>query len=43
MLITRTWRPKQLIKWGLGIVGMGLVAIQFVPFGHNHTNPPITR
>jgi hypothetical protein len=25
------------------MLGIGLVAIQAVPYGHNHTNPPITR
>ena len=40
VLITRTWRPKRLLQWGLGLLGIGLVAIQFVPYGHDHTNPP---
>ena len=43
MLVSRLSHPKVLLKWGLGIVGFLLVAIQFVPYGHNHTNPPVTR
>jgi hypothetical protein len=43
VLTTRTWRWRRLLSWGLGVVGVGLVAIQFVPYGHNHTNPPVTR
>ncbi len=29
-------------KWLIG-AGIALVAIQFVPFGHTHTNPPVTK
>jgi hypothetical protein len=43
MLVSRVPRPSVLLTWGLGIVGTLLVAIQFVPYGHNHTNPPVTR
>lgn len=31
------------VKWGVAIL-VGLFAvIQLVPYGHNHTNPPVTR
>ena len=43
MLKLRTWNVRRMLKWGLGTVAVGLVAIQFVPYGHNHTNPPVTR
>jgi hypothetical protein len=43
VLSTRIRRPKHLLIWGLGAVGVILVAIQFVPYGHSHTNPPVTR
>jgi hypothetical protein len=29
------------LRWGLAALGIGLVGIQFVPYGHTHTNPPV--
>lgn len=36
-LLTR----RNLLRLGVGLIGM-FVAIQFVPYGRNHTNPPVT-
>ncbi len=33
--------PKWWLQIGLGLLG-ALVAIQFVPYGRNHINPPVT-
>lgn len=40
----RWWSPSiRALKWpGLGAVAL-LLAIQLVPYGHAHTNPPVTR
>jgi hypothetical protein len=43
VILARRWRSKQVLTWGLGMLGLGLVAIQAVPYGHNHSNPPVTR
>jgi len=43
MLVKRRGRLKQIARWGIGTLAVGLVAIQFVPYGHDHTNPPVTR
>ena len=43
MLTKRSPRITRALTLGLGILGLGLVVIQFVPYGHNHTNPPVTR
>jgi mono/diheme cytochrome c family protein len=32
---------KKILFWGLGIVTAMLVVIQFVPYGRDHTNPPV--
>ena len=32
---------KKLAKWGGSLLAVGLVAIQLVPYGRNHTNPPV--
>ncbi len=41
----RSWWPPSIrtLKWsGLGIVGL-LLLVQFVPYGHAHSNPPVTQ
>lgn len=39
----RRWRRR---RW-LGLTGFSLIAvfglIQLVPYGHSHTNPPVTK
>ena len=32
---------KKMVKWGGGLLVVGLVGIQLVPYGRNHTNPPL--
>lgn len=32
---------KKIVKWGGGLLVVGLVGIQLVPYGRNHTNPPV--
>ena len=32
---------RKLLKWGIIIVVAGFVLIQLVPYGRDHTNPPI--
>src|SRR6478735_10619944 len=41
MRIVRKPRLKQALRWTLVALGIGCVAIQFVPYGHAHTNPPV--
>jgi hypothetical protein len=31
------------MTWSLGAVGVACVAIQFVPYGHGHANPQVSR
>jgi Haem-binding domain len=33
-------RLRNLFKWSVLFVGVAVVAIQFVPYGRDHTNPP---
>lgn len=32
---------KIIIKWGVGLLVAGFVLLQLVPYGRNHTNPPV--
>ena len=32
---------KKIVKWGAILVVAGFVVIQLVPYGRNHTNPPV--
>ncbi|MBK7895859.1 MAG: heme-binding domain-containing protein [Candidatus Promineifilaceae bacterium] len=32
---------KKLVKWGVILAVAGFVVIQLVPYGRNHTNPPV--
>ncbi len=32
---------KQIVLYGIGVVLVLFVAIQFVPYGRDHTNPPV--
>ncbi len=32
---------KRIVKWALLAVAAGLVLIQFVPYGRDHSNPPV--
>jgi len=32
---------RKIVLWALGIVAVLFVAIQFVPYGRDHTNPPV--
>ena len=32
---------KNLLKWGVIIIVAGFLLIQLVPYGRNHTNPPV--
>jgi hypothetical protein len=43
VLKVHTGRTSHLLRWGFGAVAVGLVAIQLIPYGHNHTDPPVTR
>jgi mono/diheme cytochrome c family protein len=43
MRIVRQPRVRQALRWTLVALGVGFVAIQFVPYGHAHTNPPVRR
>jgi mono/diheme cytochrome c family protein len=38
---TRRWSPRRLGAWALGALLAALVAIQLVPYGRNHSNPPV--
>ncbi len=38
---TRRWSPRRLGSYGLGALLILLLGIQLVPFGRNHTNPPV--
>ncbi|HEU5321850.1 MAG TPA: heme-binding domain-containing protein, partial [Methylomirabilota bacterium] len=31
------------LLWSSGLVALALAAIQLVPYGRDHTNPPVTR
>jgi mono/diheme cytochrome c family protein len=33
---------RRLLEWGAVIAVVALVAVQFVPYGRDHTNPPVT-
>jgi len=39
----RSWASGSWIKTGLLILVALFVLIQFVPYGHSHSNPPVTR
>ncbi len=39
----RNWAAASWIKTGLLIAVALFVLIQFVPYGHSHSNPPVTR
>jgi hypothetical protein len=43
LLKIATWRWRRLLRGSLAAGGIALVLIQFVPYGHSHTNPPVTR
>lgn len=36
-------RAKRVLKVGLVVLAAGLVAIQFVPYGRAHANPPVVK
>lgn len=38
---TRRWSPRRLGSWALGTLLVLLLAIQLVPYGRDHTNPPV--
>ena len=38
----RTRRRRILIRAGLGLLAMA-VLLQLVPYGRDHTNPPVTQ
>lgn len=38
---TRRWSPRRLGAWALGALLVLLLAIQLVPYGRDHTNPPV--
>ncbi len=38
----RRWFPRRIGAWALGALLVAFVAIQFVPYGRDHTNPPVT-
>lgn len=38
---TRRWSPRRLGAWALGALLVLFLAIQFVPYGRNHSNPPV--
>ena len=42
MVRSRLW-VQRIVRWGLVALVVGLIAIQLVPYGHAHTNPPVTR
>jgi mono/diheme cytochrome c family protein len=35
-------KRRRIYRYGLGLALLVFVAIQFIPYGHNHSNPPIT-
>jgi hypothetical protein len=39
----RDWARGSILKTGLLVVVAVLVLIQLVPYGHDHSNPPVTR
>jgi mono/diheme cytochrome c family protein len=38
---TRRWSPRRLGGWALGALLVLLLAMQLVPYGRDHTNPPV--
>jgi mono/diheme cytochrome c family protein len=38
---TRRWSPRRLGAWALGALLGLLLVIQLVPYGRDHTNPPV--
>lgn len=38
---TRRWSPRRLGAWSLGALLVLLLAMQLVPYGRDHTNPPV--
>lgn len=38
----RRWSPRRIGAWALGTLLVAFVAIQFVPYGRDHSNPPVT-
>lgn len=34
---------KKVITWGAAILIIGLLLIQLIPYGRNHTNPPVVQ
>jgi mono/diheme cytochrome c family protein len=38
---TRRWSPRRLGAWALGSLLVLLLALQLVPYGRDHTNPPV--
>ncbi|HMQ34622.1 MAG TPA: heme-binding domain-containing protein [Chloroflexaceae bacterium] len=38
---TRRWSPRRLGAWLLGALLVLLLAMQLVPYGRDHTNPPV--
>ncbi len=39
--VTRRWSPRRLGAWALGALLVLLLAIQLVPYGRDHSNPPV--
>lgn len=37
----RRWSPRRIGTWVLGTLLVLLLAIQLVPYGRDHTNPPV--
>lgn len=38
---TRRWSPRRLAAWAFGALLVLFLALQLVPYGRNHTNPPV--
>jgi mono/diheme cytochrome c family protein len=39
----RDWASGSIVKTGLLVIVIVLVVIQLVPYGHDHSNPPVTQ
>jgi hypothetical protein len=39
----RDWARGSIVKTGLLVVVVLLIVIQLVPYGHDHSNPPVTQ
>ncbi len=39
----RNWARGSILRWGLLVLAGGMLVIQLVPYGRDHSNPPVTQ